>query len=290
MMAPMMDALNDPFLQSSVLPLVAALVAVGLLRLAGGGVAGRRLAVGGIALTFLGAFALVIGVPAFPAPSSMGRLFWCAVAGLALGLAADAAGMKGAKASALTGVWLLGSLVWLTLPALTSLAEALVAVPLLAAGAWVVFGRLPAGKNGPATSGALLLALALAVGGTALIGSSASLAQATLALAAAAGGFLLWNWPVERHVWGVSGRVGFGILLLLTAALALFTQARAEVLLLAVPALFVDRLRSRLPTPDTTAGQALGTAAITILAILPAVAAVGAAYLISAAGSSASGY
>ena len=286
----MIDALNDPFVQSSVLPLVAGLVAVGLLRLGGGTVAGRRLAAGGIALAFLGVFAFVIGVPAFPPPSSMGRLFWCAVAGLTLGLAADAAGLKGARASALTGVWLLASLVWLALPALSSTAEALIAVPLLAAGAWVAFGRLPAGKDGPATSGAVLLALALAVGGTALVGSSASLAQAALALAAATGGFLLWNWPVERHAWGVSGRVGFGILLLLTAALAFFTQARAEVLLLAVPAFFVDRLRGRLPTPDTAVGQALGTAAITVLAVIPAVAAVGAAYLISAAGSSASGY
>lgn len=285
-----MDALNDPFLQSSVLPLLAALVVVGLLRLAGGGIAGRRLAAGGIALTFLGVYAFVIGVPAFPPPSSMGRLFWCAVAGVAVGLAADAAGVKGAKASALIGLWLLGSLAWLMLPALSSAGEALIAVPLLAAGAWVTFGRLPAGAEGPATSGAVLLALALAVGGTALVGSSASLAQAALALAAATGGFLLWNWPIERHVWGVSGRVGFGILLLLTTALAFFTQARAEVLLLAVPAFFVDRLRGRLPTPDTAVGQAMTTAAITVLAVIPAVAAIGAAYLISAAGSSASGY
>ncbi|WP_448187810.1 hypothetical protein [Azospirillum sp. sgz301742] len=290
MMAHLMDALNDPFLQSSVLPLLAALAAVGLLRLAGGGVAGRRLAAGGIALAFLGVFALVVGIPAFPPPSSMGRLFWCAVTGVAIGLAGDATGVKGAKASTLTGVWLLGSLLWMILPALTGAAEALIAVPLLAAGAWVAFGRLPAGKDGPATSGAVLLALALAVGGTALVGSSASLAQAALALAAATGGFLLWNWPIERHVWGVSGRVGFGILVLLTAALAFFTQARAEVLLLAVPAFFADRLRSRLPTPDTTFGQALRTAAVTVFAVIPAVAAVGAAYLISAAGSSASGY
>jgi hypothetical protein len=285
-----MDALNDPFLQSSVLPLLAALVVVGLLRLAGGGVAGRRLAAGGIALTFLGVFAFVVGVPAFPPPSSMGRLFWCAVAGVAVGLAADAAGVKGARASTLTGVWLLGSLAWLVLPALSSAGEALIAVPLLAAGAWVTFGRLPAGAEGPATSGAVLLALALAVGGTALVGSSASLAQSALALAAATGGFLLWNWPIERHVWGVSGRVGFGILLLLTSALAFFTQARAEVLLLAVPAFFVDRLRGRLPTPDTAVGQAMTTAAITVFAVIPAVAAISAAYLISAAGSSASGY
>ncbi len=286
----MIDTLNDPFVQSSVLPLAAGAVAVGLLRLAGGAGAGRRLAAGGIALAFLGVFAFVVGLPAFPPPSSMGRLFWCAVAGTVLGLAADAANLRGAKATALTGVWLLASLAWLTLPALSSAGSALVAVPLLAAGAWIVFGRVPAGQAGPATSGAVLLALALAVGGTALIGSSASLAQAALALAAATGGFLLWNWPVERHAWEVSGRVGFGILLLVAAALAFFTQARVEVLLLAVPALFVDRLRGRLPTPDTTAGRAMATAAVTILAILPAVAAVGAAYLLSDTGSSASGY
>lgn len=285
-----MDALNDPFVQSSLLPLAAGGAAVGLLRLAGGAVAGRRLATGGIALAFLAVFAFVVGVPAFPPPSSLGRLFWCVVAGLILALAGDAAGVKGAKASALTGVWLLASLLWLVLPALGPVVEILKLLPLLAAGAWVAFGRLPGGGAGPVTAGAVLLALALAVGGTALVGSSASLAQAALALAAATGGYLLWNWPVERHVWGLSGRVGFGALLLLTGALVHFTQARAEVLLLALPAFFVDRLRGRLPTPDTALGRAFGTAALTILAIIPAAAAIGAAYLIAAAESAASPY
>ncbi|HYG86866.1 MAG TPA: hypothetical protein VD978_11465 [Azospirillum sp.] len=285
-----MDALNDPFLQSSVLPLVLALVAVGVLRLAGGPDIGRRLAVAGIVLTFLGVFAFVVGVPAFPPPSSMGRLFWCAVAGLAVGIVADGAGLKGAKASVLIAAWLAGSLLWLTLPALSSPSAALVAVPVLAAGGWVAFGRLPAGKDGPATSSAVLLALSLTVGGTALAGSSASLAQTALAMAAATGGFLLWNWPVERHAWGVSGRVAFGIPVLLAAALAFFTQARVEVLLLALPVVFVDRLRARLPVPDTAVGRALATAAITVLAVVPAMIAVGTAYVLSAAGSSASGY
>jgi hypothetical protein len=151
---------------------------------------------------------------------------------------------------------------------------------------WVAFGRLPNRRENPTLPGAVLLALSLAIGGTALIGSSASLAQIALALAAATGGFLLWDWPVERHVWGVSGQIALGITVLIATVFTFFTSARAEILLLALPALLADRLYRRLPLPQTDAGRALGSAATTILALLPALAAIGAAYVLSGGESS----
>jgi len=277
----MNELLNDPFVQSSALPLALGFALVGAFRVAGGAAVGRRIAVAGIAAAFLAVFALVIGVPALPPPSSMGKLFWSAAAGLVLGLAADAVGLRGRAASALVAVWLGGSLAWIAAPAIASAAEAATALILLAVGAWVAFGRLPSRAEGPAALAAVLLALALAVGGTALIGSSASIAQAALALAAATGGFLLWNWPVERHAWGVSGQAALGIVVLLAAVLAFFTQAQAALLLIALPAVLADHLRRRLPLPETGFGRAAGTAAMTVIAILPALAAIGAAYLLT---------
>lgn len=273
----MTDLIHDPFVQSSVLPLLLSVVAVGLLRLVGG----RRLAVLGIAVTFVAMFALVVGVPALPPPSSMGKLFWSAVAGLLIGGAADAAGLRGRAASALVALWLAASLGWIAWPALDSTAAGVTFVLLLAVGGWVAFGRLPNRPEGPAAPAAVLLALALAVGGTALIGSSASVAQLALGLAAATGGFLLWNWPVERHGWGVSGQAALGVVVLLAGVLSLFTQAQAAVLLLALPALLADRLRAALPLPETGFGRAAGTAVVTVLAIVPALIAIGAAYLLS---------
>ncbi|MDQ2104227.1 hypothetical protein QSG27_16110, partial [Azospirillum sp. C340-1] len=130
---------------------------------------------------------------------------------------------------------------------------------------------------------------AVAVGGVALVGASASVAQLAFALAAATGGLLLWNWPVERHAWGNAGQAALGILVLLAATLTFFSSARAEALLLVLPAFFADRLRDRLPLPRTAAGRAMGTVALTVLALVPAIAAVGVAFLLSA-GSDVSGY
>ena len=303
----MTELLNDPFLQSSLLPLLLGLAAVGLLRLIGGAgaragagtgagarrEAGRRLATAGIPLAFVLIFLLVVGLPAFPPPSSLGKLFWSAVAGLVLGVGADAAGVQGRGAGAAVALWQWLALGWIAWPALDSPVAAAIVLVLLAVAGWVAFAGLASGPGktntapaatpaaAPAASAAVLLALALAVGVTALIGSSASIAQLGLALTAATGGFLLWNWPTERHVWGVSGRVALGLAVLLAAILALYTQAQAATLLLALPAFLAGRLRHRLPVSATGFGPALGTAAVTVLAVLPALAAIAAAYLLT---------
>jgi hypothetical protein len=277
----MSELLQDPFVQSSVLPLLVSLILVGVLhRLR------RPLAAAGIAAGFLVVFALVIGLPALPPPSSMGKLFWTSAAGLLLGVVADAAGVRGRVASAVLAVWLAASLLWIALPALDSVAAVVSVLVLLGAAAWVAFARGSEAHGSekfesPIAPAASLLALALAVGGTALIGSSASIAQMALALAASAGGFLLWNWPVERHGWGLSGRVATGIAVLLAAVLALFTQTQAAVLLLALPALLAGRVRRVIPQGDGLIGRAASAAAVTVVAVLPALVAIGAAYALT---------
>ncbi len=277
----MSELLQDPFVQSSVLPLLVGLVLVGVLHLLR-----RSLAAAGIAAGFLVVFALVIGLPALPPPSSMGKLFWASAAGLLLGVGADAAGLRGRIASVVLAVWLAASLLWIALPALDSVAAVVSVLVLLGTAAWVAFARgsEPHGSEtveSPTAPAASLLALALAVGGTALIASSASIAQMALALAASAGGFLLWNWPVERHGWGLSGRVATGIAVLLAAVLALYTQTQAAVLLLALPALFAGHVRRFLPRCDGLIGRAASSAAVTVVAVLPALVAIGAAYALT---------
>ena len=277
----MSELLQDPFVQSSALPLAVSLILVGALHLLR-----RPLAAAGIAAGFLVVFAMVVGLPALPPPSSMGKLFWSSAIGLLLGVAADAAGLRGRAVSAALAVWLAASLLWIALPALDSMAAIVSVVILLAVAAWVAFARGSQTHGvekaeSPTAPAASLLALALAVGGTALIGSSASIAQMALALAASAGGFLLWNWPVERHGWGLSGRVATGIAVLLAAVLALFTQTQAAVLLLALPALFAGHIRRYLPQGDGLIGRAASSAAVTVVAGRTALVAIGAAFALS---------
>ena len=219
----------------------------------------------------------------------MGRLFWSAAAGLLIGVGADLAGLDRRRGTLLLGAWVAVSLLWIALPVLPGGLDTITAAVLLLAGGWIALSRTAAESQGAATPGVALMAAAVAVGGVALAGASASVAQLAFALAAATGGLLLWNWPVERHGWGNAGQAALGILVLLAATLTFFSSAHAEALLLVLPAFFADRLRDRLPLPRTAAGRAMGTVALTVLALVPAVAAVGLAFLLSA-GSDVSGY
>ncbi|WP_454016307.1 hypothetical protein [Azospirillum sp. Marseille-Q6669] len=219
----------------------------------------------------------------------MGRLFWSAVAGLVIGVGADLAGLDRRRGTWLLGAWVTAALLWIALPVLPGGLDTITAAVLLLAGGWIALSRTAGEGDGVSTPGVALLAAAVAVGGVALVGASASVAQLAFALAAATGGLLLWNWPVERHAWGNAGQAALGILVLLAATLTFFSSAHAEALLLVLPAFFADRLRDRLPLPRTAAGRAMGTVALTVLALVPAVAAVGVAFLLSA-GSDVSGY
>lgn len=285
----MTSLLDDLVVQTAVFPLLAGLAAVGLLRLSAGPARGRRVAAAGVAAAFLAAYAVIVGLPALPPPSSMGRLFWSAVAGLAVGFVADIAGLSRRLGSLLVGLWLAAAVLWVAYPVLPGGLTTVTAAAVLLAGAWFALSRAAGQSRGAATPGVVLLAAALAVGGVALVGASASVAQLAFALAAATGGLLLWNWPVERHAWGAAGQASLGILVLLTAALTFFSSAHAEALVAVLPAFFADRLRDRLPLPATATGRALGTVALAAIAIVPAVAAVGLALFLSA-GTEASGY
>ncbi|UKJ77239.1 hypothetical protein [Azospirillum brasilense] len=284
-----MALLDDLVVQTALFPLVVGVAAVGVVRLAGGRTRGPRLAAAGVAAAFLAAYALIVGLPALPPPSSMGRLFWSAVAGLVIGVGADLAGLDRRRGTWLLGAWVTAALLWIALPVLPGSLDTITAAVLLLAGGWIALTRTAGEGEGAATPGVALLAAAVAVGGVALVGASASVAQLAFALAAATGGLLLWNWPVERHAWGNAGQAALGILVLLAATLTFFSSAHAEALLLVLPAFFADRLRDRLPLPRTAAGRAMGTVALTAIALVPAVAAVGVAFLLSA-GSDVSGY
>ena len=293
--------MNDLVVQTAVLPLVAGLLAPGILRLVGGAEVGGRWAAAGPGLAFLAIFLLIIGWPGFPPNAAVGKLGWGVMAGLVVALLLDlrprthgVRQLAGLGLLLLVGAWILSPLVK-TLALGDALRLAVLGIvvaliwPRLAPAADA--SRRESGRVGsdgsddsPVLPATLVLMAALAVGGVALVGASASLAQLGFALAASIGGLLLWNWPQSRHHYGVAALwAGGGTLLLLIIILVFFTQSRAEALLAAVPLFFVDRLSRACPLPANAFGRALAPVVTGVLALVPALAAIGLAYLLSGA-------
>lgn len=273
----MNDLLADPVIQSSALPLLLGFALTIGLRLA----AGRRAAATAVPLGFILLYLWVIGLPALPPPAALGKLFWAVVAGTALGLGLDLLRIDGARRGAALLLGLVAALGWIIGGALSGPADWIVLILAALTGGAAAFVPAPAGEREPVSAAAATFAMALAVGGVALIGASASLAQLGLGLAAGLGGFLLWNWPVARHPWGAAGRATSGIVILLAAVLAVFSTAPAAALLPALLCPLFARFAARLPLPANGLGRALRPALSVVLALVPALAALGLAWLLT---------
>jgi hypothetical protein len=269
----MNDLLADPFFQSGVAPLVLGAALTGLTR-AG---LGSRAAAGGVLLTFLAVYLWVIGVPALPPPAAMGKLFWAGVAVLILAAILDIGRPPAAVRGAALLTVLVAALYWIIGAAVSTPAEGVAALVAAVAVGLSVFPSSRVSENDPVAAAAPTFAWAAAVGGVALIGGSASIAQLGIALTAATGGFLLWNWPKPRYAWGASGRGAQGLAVLLGAVLALFSSAPAVALAPALLAPAALRLAARLPLPNNALGRALRPAASFTFAVIPALASIGVA-------------
>lgn len=278
------ELLADPLIQTAALPLVLSLIACALL--------GRIRAVWaalGAGVAFLAVYGAIMGLPAFPPASSTAKMFWGAIACLVVGFLIEGRFTPGLRLGALAA-FCAAVFAWMAAPVLNApspvdFVRAIVLV-LVGAAAFARLNSLSVGKNGAVFPALAILALAAAIGAVALIGASASLAQLAFAMAAAQGGYLLLNWPRPRHVFGASGMAFGAALLLLLAALTLFTQARSETLLLALPGLFADRfVPSRIASSPALSAVVFFGAACVFAGL-----AAGAAALLSGGLSSPTGY
>ncbi|MCC7167162.1 MAG: hypothetical protein IT565_06295 [Rhodospirillales bacterium] len=276
-----MSFLSDPVVQTSLLPLLTALVAAGVLGLVGGGDRGKRLAGGGAALAFLVTYAVILGWPAFPPQGAMAKTGWSLAAGLVLALVIDAKRPLDRFGLILMAAWLAASALWIFAAALSAPAGAdLLRFVLWAAAAVLIMRRLASLGPDPAPAALMGLHLSIALGAVALIGASASIGQLGLAGAATLGGFLLVNWPKARHQPGAGLLLAAaGAPLLLALVLVQFGPARTPswCLLAALPLLWADRVADRLGI----ANRALGIVALGFLAALPMAVAVGLAFFVS---------
>ena len=237
----MQHLLSHPAVQSSIVPLVAALAMGAIffrMRLSGLGIAGGFLAtvylVGNFALEPLTAIRklVVVGTSA----SLLGAVLDVAFR------PARAVNVALAAIFGLASIWVFWS-VLAQLPAGTSFLFGGATAALLI---WLVLISLPL-QDDPVRAGAAGLGLGLGVGAAAVLGASALLGQYGLALGAACGGFLLLVMVFGR-------RVAAGATLVLTVAVVSGLVGGAAVLLADLPwwsaaLLSLVPLAVRLPLP-----------------------------------------
>ena len=192
------------------LPLAAAIAVTGILRFALGADAGRAVAGGAIAIAFLASFAAVQSWPDFPPLSSGQKLPYIVLFGVVIGLALDALRAETFRAAAVV-VWPAVIVGWIGWRRLTGLGAAdLATLAVVFAAGVIILHRLHAHREGPPYAAVTVLAASIGTAAIAFVGGSASTAQVLGILAAATGGFLLWNWPKPRIPFGAAALMGAG--------------------------------------------------------------------------------
>lgn len=284
----MSSLLNNPAIQSSLLPLLLALGLTGLIRAAFGAQHGGRLASAAIAIGFIASLVL-IQTPVFPARSASQKLPYLVALALLLGLIVDSLNLRGRTVQLIGFLLSLTALGWLLGSRINRIDLAGWAlILLLIAVAWLASWRSSVARE-RIDGGIMLLFACGGVGAISLIGASASIAQTGFAMMAACGGFLLWNWPRLRFSLGASAHyVLITALVALCAQLLFFTKAGGWALLLLTPLLLIDRLQAQLPGLRNITHPAARALCLAGLGALICALAVGVALLLSS--SSASGY
>ena len=264
----MIELLQHPAAESAGLPLLLAVVLAGLIRLAGGPGRGRQMAGLAVPLAFLVTWYVLFDLPPWPPRSAGQKLGYAVLLATALGLLLDVE--RGRPSIRTAGAVLAGAgaAAWVAWPMLARLEAGPAA---LAAG--VVGWRLarPAERGTDTPVIGLVLAVGLAV--VAMTAASAAIAQTAGAVAAALGGYLLWNWPVARF-WA-----GGPLVLAVAAALGalatqalLFTKGHPGALAPLVLVAFADAAAARLGigAGGGVLARALQPVVLALLAAVPA--------------------
>ncbi len=222
----MEDLLTEFFLRGIAVPLLGALILAGVIHFALPGTSGPRLAGASIGLAFLLGFGLIVGWPPFPPISSTQKLPYLVLLGLLLGGLLEVIGagrFLGRLAALLWPAVIIGWLGWRQVA--SGGFQPLATIVLLWLGGAIILFLMEEGREAGAKPPAALLIASVGASLIAFLGSAASLAQLFGMLAAAIGGFLLWNWPRPRHPFQAAANLGgTGAFVTLAALLVLFAE------------------------------------------------------------------
>jgi hypothetical protein len=281
-----MKPMDDPFVQSALVPLAVSAIGAGLLRLVSGSTHGPAMAGAAIAFAYLAGYVLILGAPVVWPPSAMQKVFFIAAAGAVFGLSLDLS--REARQVTLLAAALAPALamLWLGWPRilLVDWVDIGTLVVVAVAGA-LVLAELFSRQAEPAESGVKLLIASCALALIALVGASASYAQLAGVLAASVAGFLLWLWPAARFRFAASALFGGGLVFVaLAGAVAIFSNAPKPALGLLLPIFFADRALGRFDTGINKLNHALKPLLLAVIALIPAIAAVGLSHLLGPGG------
>ncbi len=236
--------LGDPIFQAAILPLAAAFVLSGLLRAIGREGRGRVLAGGSIAIAFLIAYFVLLGLPDWRPVDPIDKVVYIALGALFVGAFADLTGMPVQIKYALILVIPLFGLAWVAEPQIRGnpgLAGVATLVLLFAANG-VATSRFTLREGSDLTPSIYLGAGAAGLGLIGLFADANPLYHLAFALAASTVGFAVWNWPVNRFAPSAALLVGAGsILVALSGTLVLYSGASRIAMAALVLVFFSDK-------------------------------------------------
>jgi hypothetical protein len=268
--------LNDPLVQTALLPLAVGAGGAGLLRVLAGPGLGPRIAVAAAVLALLASYVATLGLPPWPPRAAIHKIAYIAALGVAIGFVLALMPKLRGQAAPLALAGVVAAVLWLgwnRLGEFGANGPTLATAGVAFAGYVVLYRTLGEAGDGQ-SEGVNALVHAFGAGAIALIGNSASLAQLSFATAAALGGFMLWNWPKARFAFGPVGAFGAtGAVVAMTLQMAMFTRASTSALMLLGLVAFADFLAR----PLQPTGGAMAKAARPLVQGLVAAVIVGAA-------------
>jgi hypothetical protein len=264
--------------QSGAVPFLAAFVAAALMRGAFGVRLGGAFAGLAVAIGFLAAYWVILGVPPVPPRSANQKLPYIALASLLLGIVGEAVVPLRRLAGLLVFASGAAAVLWLGERSLLAGAStAAFPAGLALVGGFVLWRlhRIGAENERRMDASAVLLVTAIGAALLGAHGASANVAELGFALAAAVGGFFLVNWPTPNADAGPALTLGGGVpLLSLIALLTLFTDVHPLSLALLAVAVLSGEAAQRLPLPRGPFGVAMSPLLAALIAAVPVAAAV----------------
>jgi hypothetical protein len=271
--------IGHPAVQSGILPLTCAFLMTAVLRLAGWSGWGVRIASGAIGIALLVSSILILGLPAWPAQSGMQKFFYLTAGGLLLGVLLDLREASSRLLVASGLVWMTAVFFWLAWPQLDSHHSLWLLAGIYLAGVMIML-RVTNRPIHDTSAPIMFLMTASSLGGIAFVAGSLSIAELGFALAAAFGGFMLWNWPQPRYRFGAAGLLGGGMSVLALAFLVLLlTDVSPWALTSLVLIFFADSLSRRLPAGAGLLQKSLQPVYLVLLGTVPGALAVVFAWL-----------
>ena len=220
--------LDTPVGRTVWLPLLVAIVATGILRLAWAREKGPILANAAAGAAFVLTYAVTAGLPGIPTAGAAHKIFYLSVAGLVLGAILDAEEWGTWMRRVVVVVLPLLGLVWIAGPLANTPGpppDQNLVLGLFAA-AVIVLLRLTRTEGSALTAPVHLAVASAGLAAVALYAGTFFAVQVGTALAAATVGFLVWNWPVYRYPPGGALLLAIGMpALALAAQLLLYDGA-----------------------------------------------------------------